>query len=66
MGFDAAEFVNVDARGIDTAAAEGVVGDGFDPGDEKGSTVLGVPGEVQMDFGIVVARHGAVPVAGSG
>ena len=35
--------------------------DGFDFGDEQRGAFLRVPGDVQIDFGVVVARHGETP-----
>src|SRR5437868_1560592 len=61
MGVDPADGVNVDARGIDAFAAKGVVGGGFDLGDQQRRTALGVPGDVQIDFRVVIPRHGGAP-----
>jgi hypothetical protein len=58
---DAADLVDEDARRIDAAAAQVVVRDGLDLGDEKRRAFLGVPGDVQVDLRIVVAGHGVSP-----
>jgi hypothetical protein len=50
--------VDEDAGGVDIAAAEIVVDNGFDFRYQQRLTGSGVPGDVEVDFGVVVARYG--------
>jgi hypothetical protein len=61
---DAADFVDENAGRIDASALEVMMDLGFNLGDEQRGAAFGVPGEVEMDFGIIVARHGDVSASG--
>jgi hypothetical protein len=63
MRFDTADFMNVDAGRIDAAAAQVMMNDGFDFGNEQWGTFFGMPGHVQIDFGVIVAGHRWAPDA---
>src|SRR5438445_121101 len=59
--FNAANFMDEYARRVDATAAQVMVDDGFDLGNEERGTFLGVPSNVEVDFGVIVAGHCWVP-----
>ena len=58
VGFDAADFMEVDAGRIDASAAECVMDDRFDGGGEERGAGFGVPNNVKVDFRVEIAGHG--------
>jgi hypothetical protein len=53
--FDSADFMQVGARRVDAPAAQAVVNNGFDFRDEQRRAFFGVPGNAEVDLGVVIA-----------
>src|SRR5437879_6161061 len=58
---DAADLVNIDARGIHAMAAEVMMDDGFNLRREERRAILGVPDDMEVDLGVIVSGHGKSP-----
>jgi hypothetical protein len=60
--FDAADFVNKDARRFDASISNVLMSDGFDFRRKQWGVVLGVPNKMQVDFTVIIAGHLKLPV----
>src|ERR1043166_4644012 len=57
MRFDSADFVNVNPRRVDASALDVLMDNRLNLRHEQRRAFLGVPGDMEIDFGIIVARH---------
>ncbi len=58
MRFNAADFMDENARGIDATATQVMMDNGLDLGNQNRSALLDVPGEMEVDFGVIISGHG--------
>ena len=55
--FDAPDLVDIDVRRIDAATTDVVVHNGLDLGCQERSAGLGMPDEMEVDFGVIITAH---------
>ena len=58
MRFNTADFMDENAWGINTSAAQVMVDNSFDLGNQKRSAFLDVPGDMEVDLGVIISGHG--------
>lgn len=61
MGFDSPDLMHKRARCVDNAFSQGSVSKRFDARRQERRAVLSMPNKVEVDFGVIVARHCKCP-----